>query len=131
MQWNMEKAGDARMEEQVINSDLIRGNIDTIILSILLQADNYGYNIIKHIYKKSGNTFELKEPTLYSSLRRLESQQLVQSYWGEETQGGRRKYYRITQTGKEMYTKNLRDWQAARDLIDKLIATSNGESEME
>lgn len=71
------------MNVQVINSDLIRGNIDPIILSVLIPADNYGYSIIKEIYRKSGEQFELKEPTLYSSLKRLEKSGYVESYWGK------------------------------------------------
>ncbi|MDP4091999.1 MAG: PadR family transcriptional regulator [Bacillota bacterium] len=111
------------MDELIYNSDMVRGNIDTFILSVLLQEDNYGYKIIKEIYIKSGNLYELKEPTLYSSLRRLESQRMIESYWGEETQGGRRKYYRITQSGIELYEKNFREWKSARDMIDRLIAS--------
>jgi Predicted transcriptional regulators len=103
------------------NSDLVRGSIDTIILSVLEIEDNYGYNIIKEIFIKSGDKFELKEPTLYSSLRRLETQKMIESYWGMETQGGRRKYYRITELGRELYRRNYEEWQNARDLIDKLI----------
>ncbi len=109
------------MTEPVANSDLVRGSIDTIILSVLLKGDNYGYQIIKEIYLKSGREFELKEPTLYAALRRLEAQGALESYWGEESQGGRRKYYRVTEAGKVLYGKNYDAWQAARNLIDRLI----------
>ncbi|WP_019121607.1 PadR family transcriptional regulator [Brevibacillus massiliensis] len=110
-----------RLNESSYSSDLVRGSIDTIILRVLLQADNYGYQIIKEIYEKSNHLFDLKEPTLYSSLRRLEKQKMIESYWGEETQGGRRKYYKITQAGREMYLQNCEAWRAARDMIDRLI----------
>lgn len=109
------------MNESVISSDLIRGNIDTIILCVLLEGDNYGYEIIKTISKNSEGRYELKEPSLYTSLKRLESQKLIESYWGDESQGGRRKYYRITELGKETYKKSLSAWKTARELIDKLI----------
>jgi len=109
-----------------LHSDIIRGHIDTIILSVLMSSDNYGYNIVKQIYRKSNETFELKEPTLYSSLRRLESQGLVQSYWGEHTQGGRRKYYRLTEQGRLVYQSNEQAWSMAKGLIDRLIAVEDG-----
>lgn len=111
------------MEEPIYNSDLVRGSIDTIILSVLLHRDNYGYQIIKEIYTKSGNQYDLKEPTLYSSLRRLEKQKMIESYWGEETQGGRRKYYTITEQGRQLYKINYQAWQSAKDMIDRLIET--------
>jgi PadR family transcriptional regulator PadR len=109
------------MSEGVISSDLIRGNIDTIILRVLYDGDNYGYEIIKTISKKSEGKYELKEPSLYTSLKRLESQKLIESYWGDESQGGRRKYYRITELGKETYERSLEAWKVAKDLIDRLI----------
>jgi PadR family transcriptional regulator PadR len=109
------------MNESNISSDLIRGNIDTIILRVLSEGDNYGYEIIKTISKNSEDKYELKEPSLYTSLKRLESQKLIESYWGNESQGGRRKYYKITPLGKENYEKSLSAWKIARDLINKLI----------
>ncbi|WP_067929196.1 PadR family transcriptional regulator [Alicyclobacillus shizuokensis] len=109
-----------------LNSDLIRGNIDTIILCVLLARDHYGYEIIKAIRQRSGGAYELKEPTLYASLRRLEKQKMIESYWGDETQGGRRKYYRLTDEGISLYKRNLASWEAARDLINQLI-TYQGE----
>lgn len=105
-------------------SELVRGSIDTIILNVLLQGDNYGYQIIKEIYLKSGKEFELKEPTLYSSLRRLEAQGALESYWGEESRGGRRKYYRVTGQGKALFNDNYGAWQAVKGLIDRLIQSA-------
>ncbi len=102
-------------------SELVRGSVDTIILNVLLQGDNYGYRIIREIYLKSGQEFELKEPTLYSSLRRLEAQGALEAYWGEESRGGRRKYYRVTEAGKVLFKENYRAWQAVKNLIDRLV----------
>lgn len=109
------------MKDNSISSDLIRGNIDTIILCILCDGDSYGYEIIKTISKNSEGKYELKEPSLYTSLKRLEYQKLIESYWGNETQGGRRKYYKITELGEETYRKSLLAWKIARDLINQLI----------
>ena len=109
------------MPEQTINSDLIRGHIDTIILKILLAGDSYGYEIMKAVLINSGNEYELKEPSLYTSLRRLEKQGDVQSYWGDESQGGRRKYYCITNHGKSILEKALDEWVSAQKIINKLL----------
>lgn len=112
------------MSGAAANSELVRGSIDTIILKVLLEGDNYGYQIIKEIYLKSGREFELKEPTLYSALRRLETQGALESYWGEESQGGRRKYYRVTVQGQALFDENYRAWQAVKNLIDRLIESA-------
>lgn len=108
--------------DNYINSDLIRGNIDTIILRSLSEGDKYGYEILKEIESKTQGEYILKQPTLYSCLKRLEQQGYITSFWGQITLGGRRKYYRLTPAGKEYFEKVQADWEYSRALIDKLIA---------
>src|SRR5690554_2507252 len=108
--------------DNYINSDLIRGNIDTIILRSLSEGDKYGYEILKEIESKTQGEYILKQPTLYSCLKRLEKQGYITSFWGQITLGGRRKYYRLTPEGKEYFEKVQADWEYSRALIDKLIA---------
>ncbi|MET3684348.1 DNA-binding PadR family transcriptional regulator [Alkalibacillus flavidus] len=104
-----------------ISTDLIRGHTSTIILNILRQGDSYGYDIYKQIIALSDNQYELKEATLYTAFRRLQKDGLIESYWGDETQGGRRKYYRITQSGLDAYEQHRNDWIFAKGVLDQLI----------
>ncbi len=104
-----------------ITSDILRGHTETIILRHLLEKDSYGYEINKSIQEKTQNQFELKEATLYSAFRRLESAGLITSYWGDETTGARRRYYAITSEGRILYRQNRQDWEEAKVLIDTLI----------
>ena len=104
-----------------IASDLIRGHTETIILAHLMTKDSYGYEINKAIQEKTNKTYELKEATLYSAFRRLESGGFITSYWGNETTGARRRYYQITKIGRALYEQNLEDWEVAKDLITTLI----------
>lgn len=104
-----------------IASDLIRGHTDTIILASLINADSYGYEINKNIQLKTSGQYELKEATLYSAFRRLEKGGLIESYWGDERTGARRRYYRITVKGIDAYNSALKEWKLAKDIIDKLI----------
>ncbi|MCL1830711.1 MAG: PadR family transcriptional regulator [Oscillospiraceae bacterium] len=110
-----------------IASDLIRGHIDTIILAQLTAEDTYGYQINKAIRIKTDNQYELKEATLYSAFKRLEELGLIQSYWGDESTGARRRYYTITPEGREAYISLLSDWQNAKSLIDRLVKEDNRE----
>lgn len=109
------------MGDDLIGSDLIRGHIDTIILRALMDGDGYGYEIIKRIGALSLHEYELKEPSLYTALRRLEAAGFISSYWGGETNGGRRKYYRITDEGEKEYRQSLEHWEKARELINRLL----------
>ncbi|NSL53106.1 PadR family transcriptional regulator [Calidifontibacillus erzurumensis] len=104
-----------------ISTDLIRGHTDTILLNILRQGESYGYEIYKKIIELSNNKYELKEATLYTAFRRLEKEGYIISFWGDETQGGRRKYYRITEAGMERYEQNKKDWEFAKEILDQLI----------
>ena len=107
---------------KTINSDLIRGNINTIILKSLYDGDRYGYDIIREIEEKSHGQYILKQPTLYSCLKRLESQGFINSYWGEQSNGGRRKYYTLTGMGREVFVKNQDEYEFSRTIIDQLIS---------
>ena len=64
-----------------ISADLIRGHINTIILRSLYDKDKYGYEIINEINEKTHWQYTLKQPTLYSALKRLENQCYIQAYW--------------------------------------------------
>ncbi len=104
-----------------VNSDIIRGHIDTIVLNLLKNNDKYGYEILKIISSKTNGEYDLKEATLYSSLKRLETEEAVKSYWGDKTQGGRRKYYQITNFGKKMLEENKQNWFFTKKILDLLI----------
>ena len=109
------------MIDNKLTSDLLRGHTDTIILRLLSDGDKYGYEITKLIFEHSGEEYELKEATMYSSLKRLESDGRIVSYWGDESQGGRRKYYHITSSGKELYEANRRNWHFAKKILEELL----------
>lgn len=101
-----------------INSDFIRGHIDTIILSLLLENDMYGYEISKVIFDRSGG-YEIKETTLYSSLRRLEKQEIITSYYSTVTNGGsKRRYYNLTDSGKDKYYEYCEEWNKTKMIVD-------------
>jgi PadR family transcriptional regulator PadR len=107
--------------ENKISSDLLRGHTDTIILKLLMNGDKYGYEITKLINLNSSGEYELKDSTMFSSLKRMESDGNLTSYWGDETQGGRRRYYRITEKGKSTYIENKRNWDNAKRILDELL----------
>ncbi|WP_373284358.1 PadR family transcriptional regulator [Virgibacillus oceani] len=92
-----------------------------MILNLLLSGDKYGYQITKLIYANSGENYELKEATMYSSLKRLEKEGNITSYWGDANQGGRRKYYKITPIGEKTYKQNKRNWEQAKFILEKLL----------
>ena len=94
------------------NQDTPKGKLSSIILSALSQGDKYGFEIISEIEKQTNGMVVIKQPSLYSSLKRMEDQDLISSYWMDSEIGGRRHYYRLTDYGK----KQLEQWKNDFDI---------------
>lgn len=105
-----------------INKEVLKGHIDTIILSLLHSRDMYGYELAKLVRERSEDQFELKEGTLYLSLKRLEKNEWIESYWGnEQGPGGRRKYYKLLPLGEEGFEDKRKEWEFVKKLIDSFL----------
>ncbi len=102
----------------MISSDVIREYNDTIILHLLLEHDSYGYEISKEIEARSGGGYIIKETTLYSAFARLEKKGYLVSYYGDETFGKRRTYYKITREGAAYYREKCVEWQHTKAVIN-------------
>ncbi len=89
------------------NSTQLRGAVNNIILESLYSGEKYGYEIIKEVEEKTNGKVKLKQPSLYSSLKRFESKNYIKSYWADSDIGGKRHYYSLTEDGLKYYKKNI------------------------
>lgn len=103
----------------MISSDGIRGYNDMIILYLILEEPSYGYEISKEIKKRSEGKYIIKETTLYSAFTRLEKNGYIESFFGTETNGKRRTYYRITDSGKNYYEEKCSEWGLTKEVVEK------------
>ncbi len=103
-------------------SELLRGHTDTILLGQLARGDSYGYQLGRAIAQATGGALEFKEATLYTAFRRLEEAGLITSYWGEADAGARRRYYSITDGGREALETGKKQWRAVREMMDALLS---------
>ncbi len=115
--------------ENSISSDLIRGHIDTIILRTISETDKNSQEIIDEISEKSDGKYELKQATLYSSLKRLENEKYITAYWQDSPEGGRRRFFHLTEKGHALMTRNLNDWTFSRAIINTLVDASDENNE--
>ena len=104
-----------------LSADLLRGYTDTILLCQLAGGDSYGYEINRRVSGLSGGAVELKEATLYTAFRRMESAGLIISYWGNEETGARRRYYAITPAGRDRLYGDLAAWEETRKTLNSLL----------
>lgn len=88
-----------------------------IILYQLIDGDKYGYEIIKQIEDVSNGAIVIKQPTLYSVLKKLEQGKFISSYWQDSEIGGKRHYYKLTDNGKSQ----LSTYPALQQLIGEAV----------
>lgn len=94
-----------------VDSDWLRGSLQTIVLQIVMSRPLYGYEICKVADRRTNGLFELREGSLYPALHKLERDGLLAGYWEQTDQGRRRKYYRITPTGQEHLQRKQAEWR--------------------
>ena len=104
-----------------ISADLLRGYTDTIIMRQLAENDGYGYGISRTVAEKSDGMVQLKEATLYTAFRRMEESGFISSYWGDEATGARRRYYSLTEPGREKLADDKEAWEETKRVMDRLI----------
>ena len=91
------------------------------ILAQLAGGDSYGYVISKNVQEITRGELQLKEATLYTTFRRLETAGMIESYWGNENAGARRRYYHLTEKGRALFAENQADWRKYRAVISELF----------
>jgi PadR family transcriptional regulator PadR len=104
---------------------LLKGLIDPIILSIISHLPMYGYQIVKELERRTGGYIKLKGGTVYPSLLRLEKNGLVSSKWKQITQGRGRRYYQITEKGRQFLASRSVEWHDFCAVISRLMPGAN------
>ncbi|MDD6305868.1 MAG: PadR family transcriptional regulator [Clostridiales bacterium] len=105
----------------MISSDVMRGYNELMIVSLLMEEDSYGYEISKRIREICSEKYVMKETTLYSAFTRLEKAGYIESYFGTETNGKKRTYYKITSAGQEFYREKCAEWQLVKEVVEKFV----------
>lgn len=104
------------------NTEILRTRVDIFVLNAVSNKDGYGYDILNHIQIRTEGHYEMKQSSVYNVLKRLETQGYISSYQGDESNGGKRRYYSITELGKEYLNSQKKEWEYSRTLIDNLIS---------
>ncbi len=91
--------------------ELLKGNTDSLLLCLISREPTYGYKVVKELEQRSNGYFRFKEGTLYPALHRLEREGLIQGKWQILANGQQRRYYYITEKGKEVLAARLATWQ--------------------
>jgi len=98
-----------------MNVQIKKGIVEVCVLATLRKEPSYGYKIISDI----SEIIDISESTLYPILRRLEQQELLETF-SREYNGRTRKYYRITRLGVEKIDSFLSEW-SEMDMVIRFI----------
>lgn len=101
----------------MLRSQLLKGTTPFLVLSVLGDGELYGYQIAQHIRERSGAFLSPSEGSLYPALHRLEREGAVVAEWRASDRGPRRRYYRLTPTGKALLAEARAEWQAFSGVV--------------
>lgn len=107
-----------------MDSRLLTGAVDMMILDVLRRGDSYGYQIAQTVLAQSASYFELKEGSLYPALHRLERQGFLKAYWVDTDEGRRRKYYRLTAKGRGALDKKRDEWRQFSTAVNGVLGAN-------
>jgi PadR family transcriptional regulator PadR len=101
---------------------LLRGVVEPLLLFIIGQLPIHGYELARELERRSKGYFNLTASTLYSALRRLESRGLVSSSW-QLVAKQRRRYYELTEKGRQILAEELDQWQKFFGATERVIGS--------
>ncbi|MEW6142868.1 MAG: PadR family transcriptional regulator [Chloroflexota bacterium] len=105
--------------------ELLKGNTDSLLLSVIGREPMYGYQIIKELERRSSGYFQFREGTLYPALHRLEKAGLVAGRWERLPSGQERRYYMLTDKGRKALEEKLRVWHGFSSAINAVVTVTS------
>lgn len=104
-----------------VNSEMLRGFHDLMILFHLSKGASYGYELSKKFREQTDGIYTIKETTLYSTFNRLEKKGFISSFSKNETRGRKRTYFRLTPAGETQLAQLTDDWKTAQVIINQIM----------
>lgn len=104
-----------------MSRELKRGTIELVLLTLLEERERYGYEIVAAIESRSGGKLDVRDGTLYPVLYRLEEGGFVEPRWETQERGVPRKYYRITDGGKQESRRLRQEWREFAAGMDAIL----------
>ncbi|RYX82060.1 PadR family transcriptional regulator [bacterium] len=108
-----------------MSRDLSRGDVPTLILTVLADGNCHGYAIAREIERKSGQLFQMREGALYPALRVLEQDSFVEGQWEVQPSGPARKVYVLTKAGHEELARRKAEWNTYVETFNRVLGGPN------
>ena len=111
--------------KEITCRDMLRGNLELLLLSTLNEESKYGYLIQQSLREGSMGEIDVKAGTLYPILHKLEKAKLVKSRWDDST-GRRRKWYELTPSGRRQLKRLIEQWNRYSQCVERFLEPATG-----
>ncbi len=118
------KDNDPVDDRRSIERELKRGSLELVVLHLLASGEAYGYEIVSKLTAETNGALEVTDGTLYPVLYRLERAGSVTVRWETPERGVPRKYYRLTDTGRDELARLTHEWTTFAKAMTKLLRQS-------
>jgi len=105
----------------MLSKTLVAASAKPLVLAILRNGENYGYQIIQSVRRISGGRLVWSEPMLYPLLQRMERDGLVKSKWRITENKRLRKYYRLTEKGVKEQEQETAQWSMITEIFGQVL----------
>lgn len=111
-----------------MDTELLKGTLSLLILSLLSRKTMYGYEIAATVHRDTEGAFTWREGSLYPNLHKLEQGGLILGEWEEKETGRKRRYYRITKKGREALREKVQAWRELCQAVGRILEKSDGQA---
>ena len=111
-----------------MDSELLKGTLSLLILSLLSRKAMYGYEIAATVHHETDSALAWREGSLYPSLHKLQADELITGEWEEKESGRKRRYYHLTRKGRKALTEKIASWQGLTHNVNRILEQSNGQT---
>jgi PadR family transcriptional regulator PadR len=111
-----------------MDTELLKGTLSLLILSLLSRKAMYGYEIAGTVHRDTDGAFTWREGSLYPSLHKMEQAGLIVGEWEEKETGRKRRYYHITGAGRAALGEKVRSWTDLCQAVNRVLEKSNGQA---
>ena len=100
-----------------MNVQYKKGVLDLCVLALLARKDCYGFEIVTVV----SENISMSEGTIYPLLKRMKDEGWVDTYLVESPEGPPRKYYTLTEAGREHYAYLKKEWREFCEAVEQII----------
>src|SRR5438309_11943485 len=104
-----------------LQSDMVQGTLDLLILQTLSAGPAHGHTIAYSIERRSEDVLQVEHGSLYPALHRLEDRGWIAAFWGTSENNRRARYYRLTPAGRAQLAAQTSRWDEIVRAVNRIL----------